>query len=148
MKRKKFAYGFEWHRLGYKNAWYYACKDSSNQIHIVFMSYETPIMIVNVRRDDSEPQINVLINDDAFNYSRTTSKQINQFINELRNYTNYGHLLDCGILRLCCAEGEGFIYENNFVYANVVSKQTIEFLLQAFTLCEYESKELCEVAKI
>ena len=104
MKRTKVKNGLIVHRIDSKHAFYYACIDRNNVTHVLMYSYDTPIFIVSNVGNNPESKLSVILNKDAYNYSRTTSKQISQWITELHLFTSFGawlpwsfrHVLETG----------------------------------------------------
>lgn len=90
MKRKKIKCGVELTRIGSKHAWYFAGKDENNVVHIVMFSYDTPIFSVSNIGNTPNTNLHVILNKDAYKYSRTTSKQISQWITEIHMFTQHG----------------------------------------------------------
>lgn len=92
MKRKREFNGIQWKRVDQKNAWMHCQIDPNGREFVAFMSYDTPIMLVT-RWYEEQHYVNVAINENAYGYSRTTSKQLSQFISYLHLFTSWGYAI-------------------------------------------------------
>lgn len=92
MKSKREFNGIQWLRVDHKQAWQHVQIDSNGIEYVAFMSYDTTIMLVTHYYDE-ENYVNVAINENAYGYSRTTSKQLSQFISYLHLFTSWGYAL-------------------------------------------------------
>lgn len=90
MKNKKVKCGLPVTRIDSKHAWFKACRDANNVVHVVMFSYDTPIFIVSNIGNTPDSKLHVILNKDAYKYSRTTSKQIGQWISHLHLFTLHG----------------------------------------------------------
>lgn len=143
MKRTKIKNGLKVHRIDSKHAFYYACIDRNNVTHVLMYSYDTPIFIVSNVGNSPDSKLHVILNKDAYNYSRTTSKQIGQWISELHLFTSFGgwlpwnfrHILATGERKVTC----------DYVDYDVVSESTLRSLAYLFSYENSPSLELYQV---
>ena len=93
MKSKREFNGIQWKRIDQKNAWQHIQIDPDGREFVAFMSYNTPIMLVTHWYEEELHYVNVAINENAYHYSRTTTKQLSQFISYLHLFTSWGYAL-------------------------------------------------------
>lgn len=93
MKSKREFNGIQWLRVDQKNAWQHIQIDPNGREYVAFMSYNTPIMLVTHWCEEEQHYVNVAINENAYGYSRTTSKQLSQFISYLHLFTSWGYAI-------------------------------------------------------
>lgn len=89
MKQTKIKDGIKVYRIGSKHAFYSVVRDEYETPHIIMYSYNTPIFIVSRIGNDKEYRLSVTLNKDCYNYSRTTSKQVGQWISYLHLFTTF-----------------------------------------------------------
>ncbi len=89
MKTKNMSYeGLPLTRINYSNSWCYITKWHDTAIAVMY-SYETPIVICKCKRG----RVYVELNNNAYKYSRTTSKHLSQWLTILRLFTIWGSKL-------------------------------------------------------
>ena len=143
MKYTKIKNGLKVHRIDSKHAFYYACIDSNNVTHILMYSYDTPIFIVSNVGYEPDSKLQVILNKDAYNYSRTTSKQIHQWISELHLFTSFGCYLPWDFKRIL-ATGEKNITVD-YVDYYVVEESTLRNLAYLMSYENLTSLELYQI---
>lgn len=143
MKQTKIKDGLKVHRIGSKHAFYYACIDSNNVTHVLMYSYDTPIFIVSNVGNNPDSRLHVTLNENAYNYSRTTSKQISQWISELHLFTNFGGWLPWGF-RHVLATGEREITFDCVDY-DIVKESTLRNIAYLMSYKNLKSLELYQV---
>lgn len=143
MEQTKIKDGLKVHRIGYKHAFYYACIDQNDVTHVLMYSYDTPIFIVSNVGNNPGSKLHVILNEDAYNYSRTTSKQISQWISELHLFTSFGAWLPWGF-RHVLATGEREV-TLDYVDYDVVSESTLRNLTYLMSYKNLPSLELYQV---
>ena len=75
-------------RINYSNAWQCVMKTLDSTVTVMY-SYNTPIIITKCKNG----RVYVKLNDAAYNYSRTTSKHLSQWLSELHLFTCWGSKL-------------------------------------------------------
>ena len=143
MKRTKIKDGLKVHRIDSKHAFYYACIDENNVTHVLMYSYDTPIFIVSNVGNEPSSKLHVILNKDAYNYSRTTSKQISQWISELHLFTSFGCYLPWNFKHIL-ATGEREITFDCVDY-DIVNESTLRNLAYLMSYKNLPSLELYQV---
>lgn len=144
MKQVKEKHGLKIRRIGSKHAFYYACRDENNVVHVIMYSYDTPIFIVSTMSTYPDSKLHVVLNKDAYNYSRTTSKQISQWLSELHMFTSWGCWLPWSFRNVLEFKD---IDELTFDYVDyyIVSENTLSNLCYGFGYAGFDSLELWQV---
>lgn len=110
MKSKKQICGLEFDRFGFKNAWVWISGDTLQTSQFVFfVSYDTPIMCVQHVGNTCA----ITLNDNAYKYSSTTSKQITQFITEMHFFTTWCADMPWSLRDGCCDPGSCTVIKCN-----------------------------------
>lgn len=143
MKYTKIKDGLKVHRIDYKHAFYYACIDSNNVKHVLMYSYDTPIFMVSDLGNNPDSELHVILNKDAYNYSRTTSKQISQWISHLHLFTTFGCWLPWDF-RSVIATGKKEITVDSVDY-DVVNELVLRSIVAAMSYANLESLELYQL---
>lgn len=147
MRQTKIKDGLEVHRIDSKHAFYYACIDANNVTRILMYSYDTPIFIVSNVGKYPDSKLHVILNKDAYNYSRTTSKQISQWITELHLFTSFGCWLPWNfrdVLSFDTDETPEFTFD--YVDYDVVTESVLRNVVYAMSHARnVESLELYQV---
>lgn len=143
MKQVKEKQGLKVHRIDSKHAFYYACRDDNDVTHVIMYSYDTPIFMVSNIGNYEDSKLHVVLNKDAYNYSRTTSKQISQWISELHMFTSWGCWLPWNFRQVIELNQKELIVD--YVDYDVVSESVLTNICYAFAYSGFDSLELWQV---
>lgn len=143
MKQVKDKQGLKVRRIGSKHAFYYACRNANNVVHVIMYSYDTPIFIVSTAGNYDDSRLHVTLNKDAYNYSQTTSRQVSQWISELHMFTSWGCWLPWGFRQILALNQEKLTVD--YVDYDVVDESTMVDICYAFGYASFDSLELWQV---
>lgn len=143
MRQVKEKQGLKMHRIGSKHAFYYACVDQNYVTHIIMYSYNTPICIVSNSGKYDGSKLHVTLNKDTYNYSRTTSKQVGQWISQLHMFTSFGCWLPWSFKPIIDLNQKELTID--YVDYDVVSESVLTNICYAFGYANMPSLELWQV---
>lgn len=143
MKQTKIKDGLKVHRIDSKHAFYYACIDYNKVTHVLMYSYDTPIFIVSNVGNEYGSKLHVILNEDAYDYSRTTSKQISQWISHLHLFTSFGCWLPWDFRHILKLKTKTLTLD--FVDYDIVSESVLRNVVYAMSYANFPSLELCQV---